>query len=61
MLSGEKSSPTRLIFQYMKALTNSEKLRAFVDPKMTDIITFLDNKGNLLSIPEETFMVSTVI
>ena len=27
----------------MKALTKSEKLRAFIVPKMTDIITFLDN------------------
>ena len=45
MLSGDIVSPTRLIFQYMKALINSEKLRAFIDPKMTDIITFLDNNG----------------
>ena len=42
MLSGEIVSPTRLIFQYMKALTKSEKLRAFIAPKMTDLITFLD-------------------
>ena len=45
----------------MKALTKSEKLRDFIAPKMTDLITFLDNNGNLLSIQEETFMVSTVI
>ena len=45
MLSGEIVSPTRLLFQYMKALTKSEKLRAFIAPNMTDIITFLDNNG----------------
>ena len=46
MISGEIVSPTRLLFQYMKALTKSEKLRAFIVPKMTDLITFLDNNGN---------------
>ena len=45
MLSGEIVSPTRLLFQYMKALTKSEKLKAFIAPKMTDLITFIDNKG----------------
>ena len=45
MLSGEIFSPTRLLFQYMKAFSNSDKLRAFIAPKMTDIITFLDNSG----------------
>ena len=45
MLYGEIISPTRLLFQYMKALTKSEKLRAFMAPKMTDLITFLDNNG----------------
>ena len=29
----------------MKALTKSEKLRAFIAPKMTDLITFLDKNG----------------
>ena len=29
----------------MKALTKSEKLRAFIAPKMIDLITFLDNNG----------------
>ena len=43
MLSGEIVSPTRIIFQYMKALAKSEKLRAFIAPKMTYLITFLDN------------------
>ena len=42
MLSGEIVSPTRLLIHYMKALTNSEKLKAFIAPNMTDLITFLD-------------------
>ena len=45
MLSGEIVSPTRLLFHCTKELTKSEKLRAFIAPKMTDIITFLDNNG----------------
>ena len=45
MLSGEIVSPTRLLLQYMKALTNIEKLKEFIAPKMTYIITFIDNKG----------------
>ena len=43
ILSGETVSPTRLLFQNMTVLSNSDKLRAFIDPKMPDIITFLDN------------------
>ena len=43
MLSGGIVSPTRLLFQYMKALTKSEKIRSFIAPKMTDLITFLDS------------------
>ena len=31
------------MFQYIKAFSNSEKLKVFISPKMTDIITFLDN------------------
>ena len=45
MITGEIVSPTRLLFQYMKALTNSEKLRAFIAPKITYIITLLDKEG----------------
>ena len=45
MLSVDIVSPTILIFQYMKALSNSDKLRAFISPKITDLITFLDNNG----------------
>ena len=61
MLSGEIFSPTRLPFQYMNALTNSEKLRYFIAPKIIDLITFIDKNVNLQSIQEDTFMVSTVI
>ena len=43
MLSGEIFSPTRFLFRYMKALTKSEKIRAFIAPNMKDLITFLDN------------------
>ena len=45
MLSGEIVSPTRLLLQYMKALTKSEKLKAFISPKMTDLITFIEKNG----------------
>ena len=45
ILSGEIVSPTRLPLHYMKALTKSEKLGSFIAPKMTSLITFLDNNG----------------
>ena len=45
MLSGEIVSPTRLLFQYMKALAKSEKLRHFIAPKMTYFIKFLYKNG----------------
>ena len=45
MLFREIVSPTRLLFHYMKALKNSEKLRYFIANRMTDIITLLDNNG----------------
>ena len=45
MLSVEIVPPTRLIFQYMKALTKIDKLRDFIAPKMTGLVTFLDNNG----------------
>ena len=38
---------TILIFRYMKALSNSDKLKAFIAPNMTDLITFLDKNGKL--------------
>ena len=45
MLSGEIFSPTRLLFQYMRELTKSKKLSAFIAPNMTYLITFLENNG----------------
>ena len=44
---GENVSPTILLFQYMKAFSNSNKLKAFITPKMKDIIAFLENNGKL--------------
>ena len=35
ILSGEIVSPTRLLFQCMKALSKSDKLRDYIAPKMT--------------------------
>ena len=29
----------------MKSFSNSDKLIAFIAPKMTDLVTFLDNNG----------------
>ena len=46
VLSGETVSPTRLLFQYMKAFSNSNKLKSFIAPNMIYLITFLDNNGN---------------
>ena len=45
MLTGETVSPTRLISQYTKVFSNSDKLRAFIVPKMTYLIKFLDNNA----------------
>ena len=45
MISGESFSPTRLMFQYMKALSNIDKPISSIAPKMTYISTFLDNNG----------------
>ena len=47
MLSGEIFFYTRLLLHYIKEFTKSEKLRAFIAPKMTDIITLLDKNGNI--------------
>ena len=44
-LSGETVSPARLLFQYMKEFPKSDKIKAFIAPKMTDLITFLENNG----------------
>ena len=45
MLSGETVSPNGLLLHYIKALSTSDKLRAFIAPKMTDLITLFDNNG----------------
>ena len=42
-ISVENVSPTRLLLQYTKALSKSDKIRALIAPKMTDLITFIDN------------------
>ena len=47
-LSGETVSPTILLFPYMKALSMCDKLKAFIAPKMTDIIKLLDKNGKLV-------------
>ena len=60
MLSGKKYSP-RFLLQYIKEFSKSDKLRAFIVPKTTDLITLVDNNGNMLSIQEDTFMESIVI
>ena len=45
MLSGETISPTRIIFRYTKESSKSDKLKEFIAPNMTYIITLLDNNG----------------
>ena len=45
ILSGDIVSPTRLLIEYMKALTKSEKLKEIIAPKMTDLITFIEKNG----------------
>ena len=45
ILSGETISPTRILFRYMKSLSYSNKTKAFIAPKIIDIITFIDNNG----------------
>ena len=42
-LSVETVSPTRLLFQYIKTFSESNKIKASIVPKMTDLITLLDN------------------
>ena len=38
ILSGETLSPTRLLFQYTKEFSKSEKLKGLIVPKIIDII-----------------------
>ena len=44
-LSGETVPPTILLYHYIKAFSNSDKLKIFIAPNMKDLITFLDNNG----------------
>ena len=48
-LSGETVSPTRLLFHYMKALSKSDKIKAFIVPKMKKVITvpYNNEKSNV--------------
>ena len=43
MISREIISPTRLLFQYVNALSKSDKFKAFIAPNMTYLIRLLDN------------------
>ena len=43
ILYGETVYLTRLILKYTKALSKSDKLKAFIAPKMTDLIKLTDN------------------
>ena len=61
ILSGETVSPARLLFQYMKAFPKSDKLKAFIVPKMTDIITFLEKNRKAAVYTREIFMDSIII
>ena len=45
MISEESVFPTRILFQYMKAFSKSDKLRGLIAPNITDLITFLENNG----------------
>ena len=47
-LSGETVSPNRFIFQYIKSLSNINKLKTFIVPNLTDFIKFLDNNVILI-------------
>ena len=43
----ETVSPTRLLFQYTNELSNINKLKSFIAPNTTDLITLLDNNRTL--------------
>ena len=45
ILSLETVSPTRLLFQYSKALSKRNKFKESVTPNMTYLIAFLNNNG----------------
>ena len=54
--SGETVSPTGIIFQYTKELSNSNKIKACIAPKMTYLIILLGNNGIFMSTQGEIFM-----
>ena len=43
IISVETVSPTRLLLQYTKEFPTSDKLKSSISPKMTYLLTFLDN------------------
>ena len=45
----------------MKSFTNINKLKAFIAPKITELITFLDSNRKYEIYTEEKFMYSIVI
>ena len=45
ILSIETVYHTRLLFQYTKSLSNSNKIKAFIAPKMTDTVKLPENNG----------------
>ena len=47
IFSIETVSTTRIIFQYMKALSKSDKIKSFIAPNITDLIKFLDNNKKI--------------
>ena len=47
ILSRETVYPKIILFQYTKALSKSDKIKSFITPNITDIITFRDNNGKL--------------
>ena len=61
MLYGEIVSPTRILLQYTKALSNSDKIRDCIAPKMKDLITLLDNNIKYAIYTGGEIMLSTVI
>ena len=46
-IRGEPASPTRLIIQYTKSLSKSDKLKVFIAPNMKYLIILIENNGKL--------------
>ena len=45
IVSGETVSSTRLLFQYIKPFSKSEKLKSLFATNIIDLITFLENNS----------------